>query len=122
MKGYILEKGRNGSNNINDKFMKKKILGLVACLGIALFFAINVSINLSKDHSKNGLALKNIEALARGEGDSATGGSKAYTGKHFVGGAAVAHIKTDGVSAGCWCVTYNGFEPDGESVCTCNNV
>ena len=47
--------------------MKKKILGLVACLGIALFFAINVSINLSKDHSTSGLALKNIEALADGE-------------------------------------------------------
>lgn len=52
--------------------MKKKILGLVACLGIALFFAINVSINLSKDHSKNGLVLKNIEALADGEGGSFT--------------------------------------------------
>ena len=47
--------------------MKKKILGLVACISIALFFAINVSINLSKDHSTSGLALKNIEALADGE-------------------------------------------------------
>ena len=48
-------------------FMKKMILGVIACLGIALFFAINVSINLSKDHSTSGLALMNIEALAEGE-------------------------------------------------------
>lgn len=48
--------------------MKKSIFVLLASLCIALFFAINVSINLSKDHSTSGLALKNIEALARGEG------------------------------------------------------
>ncbi len=102
--------------------MKKSIFVLLASFCIALFFAMNVSINLSKDQSKSGLALKNIEALARGEGDSATSGSKAYKAKHFVGGNAVAHIKEDGVSAGCWCVTYNGFEPDGKDVCTCNNA
>ena len=47
--------------------MKKSIFVLLASICIALFFAMNVSINLSKDQSKSGLALKNIEALARGE-------------------------------------------------------
>ena len=47
----------------------KKII-LLASLCIALFFAINVSINLSKNHSISGLALKNIAALADGENAS----------------------------------------------------
>ena len=47
--------------------MKKSIFVLLASFCIALFFVMNVSINLSKDQSKSGLALKNIEALADGE-------------------------------------------------------
>ena len=50
--------------------MKKSIFVLLASFCIALFFAMNVSINLSKDQSKSGLALKNIEALAWGEDTS----------------------------------------------------
>ena len=53
--------------------MKKKILGLVACLGIAFFFAINISINLSNNHLISKLSLKNIEALADGEGGGSIG-------------------------------------------------
>ncbi|MEI3419742.1 MAG: NVEALA domain-containing protein [Butyricimonas faecihominis] len=47
--------------------MKKSIFVLLASFCIALFFAMNVSINLSKDQSKSGLALQNIEALAWGK-------------------------------------------------------
>lgn len=46
--------------------MKKKILGLVAVLGIAIMAAINV--NLSSGTNFSNLLLRNIEALADGEG------------------------------------------------------
>jgi len=70
LKGYILEKGRNEFKIIKIiTVMKKSIFVLLASFCVALFFAMNVSINLSKDQSKSGLALKNIEALARGEGE-----------------------------------------------------
>lgn len=46
--------------------MKKKILGVVAILGIAIMAAINV--NLSSGTNFSNLLLRNIEALADGEG------------------------------------------------------
>ena len=47
--------------------MKKSIFVLLASFCIALLFAMNVSINISKNHLKSELVLKNIEALADGE-------------------------------------------------------
>lgn len=46
--------------------MKKKILGIVACLAIATMSAINVNLNAGTNFSN--LLLRNIEALADGEG------------------------------------------------------
>ena len=46
--------------------MKKKILGIVAVLGIAIMTAVNV--NLSSGTNFSNLLLRNIEALADGEG------------------------------------------------------
>ena len=46
--------------------MRKKILSIVAILGIAAIAAINV--NLSSNTNFSNLMLRNIEALADGEG------------------------------------------------------
>lgn len=46
--------------------MRKKILGIIAILGIAVMTAINV--NLSSNTNFSNLMLQNIEALADGEG------------------------------------------------------
>ena len=46
--------------------MRKKILSIVAILGIAVMTAINV--NLSSNTNFSNLMLRNIEALADGEG------------------------------------------------------
>ena len=99
--------------------MKKKILGLVACLGIALFFAINVSINLSKDHSTSGLALKNIEALAQGEVPGGITGSKdAYANSYY--DEKGWHVDVKSVSP-CWCIGYDHRKPIGNVICQCTN-
>ena len=46
--------------------MRKKILSIVAILGIAIIIAIHV--NLSSNTNFSNLMLRNIEALADGEG------------------------------------------------------
>lgn len=48
--------------------MKKKILGGIAILALA--FTIGINLNLTK--TTKGIALKNIEALAQGEGGGFT--------------------------------------------------
>ena len=85
----------------------KKII-LLASLCIALFFAINVSINLSKDQSKSGLALKNIEALARGE---TPGGDKSKPKGTYGCTPRAGFTK---------CSKWPNYDPASE-VCTCSN-
>ena len=98
--------------------MKKSIFVLLASICIALFFAMNVSINLSKDQSKSGLALKNIEALARGVtpgGDKSK--PKGTYGCTPRAGFTAYKIYDD---AGCKCSKWPNYYPASE-VCTCSN-
>jgi len=119
LKGYILEKGRKEFKIIKIiTAMKKSIFVLLASICIALFFAMNVSINLSKDQSKSGLALKNIEALARGEtpgGDKSK--PKGTYGCTPRAGFTAYKIYDD---AGCKCSKWPNYYPASE-VCTCSN-
>ena len=47
--------------------MKKKIIAVAVFLSIAIIASIGINFNISR--STTTLAMKNIEALARGEGD-----------------------------------------------------
>ncbi|WP_099292637.1 MULTISPECIES: NVEALA domain-containing protein [unclassified Butyricimonas] len=57
--------------------MKKKTLNILFIFIIAIITSISININLSKKESFGNLALKNIEALARGEGGSGSESGKA---------------------------------------------
>ena len=99
--------------------MKKSIFVLLASFCIALFFAMNVSINLSKDQSKIGLALQNIEALADGE-TPGEGGSfptpsaandqkYAYRSGHYDSLGKYIRIKRQNEY---WCIGQDHYTPD----------
>lgn len=79
---------------------------------------MNVSINLSKDQSKSGLALKNIEALARGETPGGGNSDDAYpNSEHDENGG---HVNVKSMSP-CWCIGYDKRKPLGKVICQCTN-
>lgn len=98
--------------------MKKSIFVLLASFCIALFFAMNVSINLSKDQSKSGLALQNIEALARGETPGGGSSKDAYASSYHDENGWHVYEKA---TSPCWCIGYAKRKPVGRSICTCTN-
>ena len=76
--------------------MKKKILGGIVILIIAL--SIGINFNFSK--TSNGIALENIEALANGEG----GTSKKYTCYSILEGSGTSVFCSD-------CLGHTGTPP-----------
>lgn len=99
--------------------MKKKYLYLFSSICIAMLFAINISVSLTKDSTKNGLALKNIEALAEGEGPNEEPRTKdAYANSYYDANGGYVRVKSD---SPCWCIGYYQRQPIGRVVCQCTN-
>lgn len=93
--------------------MKKIILSGI----VILVLTLTIGINLNFTKASSGIALKNIEALARGEGGG--GGTSKPKGTYsctYRKGFTAYKI----YDVGCKCSKYTDFE-SGATTCTCSN-